>query len=336
MTLAGYQIDLVEAGRLWLDGGAMFGIVPRPLWERRIAPDDRNRIPLAHAVPAAARPRPHRPGRHRLGHKADAKFRDIYGVDHEHSTLLGSLAALGVRAGRRDGRRPDAPPLRPRRRRDDASGRRRRSRAHVPRTRTTCVQRRQWEWAHESPREGASFLAENLDPLEASGRLVLLDGDARRSRNVALHVVDGHTQGQQLVRVTDGTSVAAPRRPTWCRRRPTSRSCGSWPTTSSRSRRWPRSRRSWRARRGRAGGSSFEHDPEVASARVGRDRAGVRDRRRERRARRNPRGLDERGGGRYQGPDLSPRRPPVRRPRRPAPCFPRRPPSALPSLGSSS
>ncbi|NIP77892.1 MAG: MBL fold metallo-hydrolase, partial [Gemmatimonadetes bacterium] len=30
-----------------LDGGAMFGVVPKPLWERRIAADDRNRIPLA-------------------------------------------------------------------------------------------------------------------------------------------------------------------------------------------------------------------------------------------------------------------------------------------------
>ena len=37
----------LEAGLQRLDGGAMFGVVPKPLWERRIAPDARNRIPLA-------------------------------------------------------------------------------------------------------------------------------------------------------------------------------------------------------------------------------------------------------------------------------------------------
>jgi hypothetical protein len=40
-------VHAVEAGLQWLDGGAMFGVVPKPLWERRIAPDDANRIPLA-------------------------------------------------------------------------------------------------------------------------------------------------------------------------------------------------------------------------------------------------------------------------------------------------
>ena len=46
MTLAGYDIHAIEAGRFALDGGAMFGIVPRALWARHIAPDDQNRIPM--------------------------------------------------------------------------------------------------------------------------------------------------------------------------------------------------------------------------------------------------------------------------------------------------
>ena len=41
------QISVLDAGRLWLDGGAMFGVVPRPLWEQQRQPDDRNRIELA-------------------------------------------------------------------------------------------------------------------------------------------------------------------------------------------------------------------------------------------------------------------------------------------------
>lgn len=205
MTLAGYQIDLVEAGRLGLDGGAMFGIVPRPLWERHIAPDDRNRIPLAMRCLLLR-------GHGRtilvdtgLGHKADAKFESIYAVDHGHSTLLGSLDRLGVapeavtdvvlthlhfdHAGGASVRGADG-----------------RLGLTFPQA-AVYVQRAQWEWAHTSEREAASFLAENLDPLEVSGRLVLLDGEADVPwPGVALHVVDGHTRGQQLVRVTEGAA----------------------------------------------------------------------------------------------------------------------------------
>ena len=202
MTLAGYQIDLIEAGRVRLDGGAMFGIVPRPLWERQIPPDGRNRIPLAMRCLLLR-------GHGRtilvdtgLGHKSDAKFREIYGVDHEHSTLLGSLAAVGV-----------APEdvtdvVLTHLHFDHAGGATQRTDggglALTFADAAHHVQRAHWAWAHESPREGASFLAENLDPLEASGQLVLRDGDDAPFPGVSLHVVNGHTRGQQLVRVHDG------------------------------------------------------------------------------------------------------------------------------------
>ena len=202
MTLGGYQIDLVEAGLVRLDGGAMFGIVPRPLWERRIPPDDRNRIPLAMRCLLL---RGH--GRTILvdtgvGEKGDAKFEDIYGVDHAHSTLLGSLAALGVAAD-------DVTDVVLTHLHFDHAG------GATVRTASGdlaltfpeadhYVQREHWAWAHESPRESASFLPENLDPIGASGRLVLLDGAELPFENVDLHIVNGHTRGQQLVRVHDG------------------------------------------------------------------------------------------------------------------------------------
>ena len=58
----------------------MFGVVPKPLWERRIPPDERNRIPLALRCLLVE----HDDGLvlidTGLGNKEDAKFRDIYGV----------------------------------------------------------------------------------------------------------------------------------------------------------------------------------------------------------------------------------------------------------------
>jgi len=90
----------LEAGRQALDGGAMFGVVPKPLWERRIPADERNRIPLALRCLLVE----HDDGLvlidTGIGNKEDAKFRDIYGVRNEgkdgRTLLEDTLAQLGV------------------------------------------------------------------------------------------------------------------------------------------------------------------------------------------------------------------------------------------------
>ena len=45
-NLGTFRCHLLEGGRQRLDGGAMFGVVPKPLWSKKIPPDERNRIPL--------------------------------------------------------------------------------------------------------------------------------------------------------------------------------------------------------------------------------------------------------------------------------------------------
>ena len=201
MTLAGYQIDAVEAGRFALDGGAMFGIVPRALWSRHIEPDDANRIPMTARCLVL---RGH--GRTALvdagmGDKHDAKFASIYGAGP--FTLLDEMAALGVA--------PEAitDVFLTHLHFDHVGGAvRRGASGELALTFPNAahhVQRRHWEWAHESPREGASFLAENLRPLAESDRLNLLaDGDPSPLPETEVVVVDGHTRGQQLLRVGEG------------------------------------------------------------------------------------------------------------------------------------
>jgi glyoxylase-like metal-dependent hydrolase (beta-lactamase superfamily II) len=72
----------LDAGKQRLDGGAMFGVVPMPLWKRRVQPDDRNRIPLAlrclliehdHGLVLVDTG---------VGNKEDSKFLDIYAVEN--------------------------------------------------------------------------------------------------------------------------------------------------------------------------------------------------------------------------------------------------------------
>lgn len=201
MTLAGYDIHAIEAGRFALDGGAMFGIVPRALWARHIAPDDQNRIPMTARCLLL---RGH--GRTALvdtgmGDKHDEKFGRIYGAGS--FTLLDELAALGVapedvtdvflthlhfdHVGGAVTRATDG-----------SLG------LTFPNARHH-VQAAHWRWAHESPREGASFLAENLEPLEASGALNLLGADDPSPfPGTEIVTVEGHTRGQQLLLIREG------------------------------------------------------------------------------------------------------------------------------------
>jgi len=201
MDLGAWRAHLLECGFLWLDGGAMFGSVPKPLWSRTNPPDERNRIRLAMRCLLLE-------GHGRrvlvdigLGTKSDDKFRDIFRVE-PGPTLEDGLAALGMgpadvtdvvlthlhfdHAGGATVRTAEG--LRPR----------------LPRAHWH-VQRRNWDNAHApNPRERASYLAENFDPLAAAGVLEFWDGAVRPWPGVSLIPAEGHTRGQQLVRVEGG------------------------------------------------------------------------------------------------------------------------------------
>jgi glyoxylase-like metal-dependent hydrolase (beta-lactamase superfamily II) len=100
-TVGRLRCHALEGGTQRLDGGAMFGVVPKPLWERRAPPDVRNRIPLALRCLLVE----HDDGLvlidTGLGNKEDAKFHDIYGVENAgaegRTALEDALLVLGFR-----------------------------------------------------------------------------------------------------------------------------------------------------------------------------------------------------------------------------------------------
>lgn len=201
LVLGEWTVDTVEAGYMWLDGGSMFGSVPKPLWSRTNPPDERNRIRLAMRCMLVR-------GHGRtvlvdigLGDKFPDKLKEIYRVEPEPS-LERSLAALGLRpadvtdvvlthlhfdhAGGATVQTPDG--LRP----------------SMPNARW-YVQRRNWENAHApNPRERASYMPENYDALEAAGVLTLWDGPHEPWPGFEVIPVHGHTRGQQVIRVAGG------------------------------------------------------------------------------------------------------------------------------------
>lgn len=206
MTKIGpYTLNTVETGRFGLDGGAMFGIVPKPLWERRIASDDKNRIPLNMRCLLIQ-------GEDRLilvdtglGDKYDAKFASIFAVDHEYAELHRSLDALGVSA------KDITDVIITHLHFDHCGGVTTREGDELKmvfENATHHVQRDHWAWAQEpNIRERNSFLHENLGPLGDSGQLNLVFGVTEIAPGVDVIPVSGHTEAMQLVKVTDGAQT---------------------------------------------------------------------------------------------------------------------------------
>ena len=201
LRLGKHQLDALETGRFSLDGGAMFGLVPRPLWERKIAPDERNRIPQA------ARCLLIRSGERvilvdtGMGEDWSEKERTIYGIEHGLTSLDSELRRLGLT------RSDVTDVILTHLHFDHAGGAVDPGGQLAFPSATYHLQRRHWEWAHRpSERDRGSFRANTLAGLEAAGRLQLLDGETELFPGIRVLLSEGHTVAMQLVRVEgDGT-----------------------------------------------------------------------------------------------------------------------------------
>lgn len=201
-TIGPYTLYTVEAGRFGLDGGAMFGIVPKPLWASRIEPDSENRIPLNMRCLLLV-------GDGRvilidtgIGDTfAGTKYESIYAVDHEYATLAGSLAEYGI------SRSDVTDVILTHLHFDHCGGSTVQegdgARVAFPNA-TYHVQRAHWKWANDpNPKENGSFLRRTFAPIETAGQLHLVDGSGTLLPGITVDLVDGHTESQQIVRVSD-------------------------------------------------------------------------------------------------------------------------------------
>ena len=192
-------------GYIRLDGGAMFGVVPKPLWEKRAPADERNRITLG------LRPLLVRGTRTVMidagvGGKMDEKSSSIYGIDRTRN-LQNSLTAAGVGSADIDIVLASHLHI------DHAGGFTIRDGAGrlvpaFPRARYV-VRTGEWEDAgrpHE--RNRASYLAENFAPLAEAGVLDLVPGDATIAPGVRVVRTGGHTMHHQIVLVESGGRTA--------------------------------------------------------------------------------------------------------------------------------
>jgi len=205
LTIGPWTVHTLETGAIRLDGGAMFGSVPKTIWSREHPADEKNRIDLAMRCLLLEGD-----GRRILvdvgaGEKLSPKLMDIYGVDYTVHSLERSLAALGLGVD-------DVTDVVLTHLHFDHAGGATQSRGGtlvptLPRARY-YVQRTNWEVA-QSPnlRERASYMRENFDPLQSAGVLRVWDGPQAPWPGIELFTAHGHTRGQQLLRVTGGDAT---------------------------------------------------------------------------------------------------------------------------------
>lgn len=204
--LGGFRVHALEAGLQRLDGGAMFGVVPKPLWERRIPADDRNRIPLALRCLLVETPDALVLIDNGVGNKEGEKFREIYGIDNAGAEALPTR--LEVALGDVGFRPEDVDIVIDTHLHFDHAGgntyvdRDGEVRLSFPRA-TYYVQRSEWEFAHlNNERVRASYLPHNFEAVSDAGHFEWLEGEREIVPGVRVLPTPGHTPGHQSVLVT--------------------------------------------------------------------------------------------------------------------------------------
>lgn len=204
MKLGSLEFHILNAGYVLLDGGAMFGVIPKPMWEKKIPADGRNRIRLAMnclLVSAGGKQILVETG---AGDKWTSKLQDIYGFEgpfleerlreyHLHPEQIDIVVNTHLHFDHCGGNtKEESGKLVP----------------AFPNARY-IVQRGDFEHAVKpTERDRASYYSDCYVPLQAAGKLSLLEGDRCIAPGVDLIRVPGHTANMQCVKLSGGGKTA--------------------------------------------------------------------------------------------------------------------------------
>jgi glyoxylase-like metal-dependent hydrolase (beta-lactamase superfamily II) len=205
MRFGDFDLISLSDGTFRLDGGAMFGVVPKPLWEKRAPADERNRITLG-LRPLLVRTT----GRTVLidagiGDKMTPKEVEIYGIDRtrhlDHALAAAGLAATDIDVVIASHLHFD----------HIGGGTARTGGTLVPRFPRAryLVRRAEWDDAtHPHERNRASYLPENLQPLASAGAIDFIDRDGEVLPGISVCRTGGHTMHHQIVKIASGGRTA--------------------------------------------------------------------------------------------------------------------------------
>ncbi|HEX4320702.1 MAG TPA: MBL fold metallo-hydrolase [Acidobacteriaceae bacterium] len=204
-TLGDFEITILTDGTYYLDGGAMFGVIPKPLWEKRAPADEKNRILLGTNTVVV------RDGKHTvvietgIGNKLSPKQQEIYG---NYALLPSAFAAAGIaledvdvvinshlhfdHCGWNTTQLPDGSVI-----------------PTFPNARYFAHQGEVEHGRLQLERDAVSYIAANYEPLIANGQMTLIIGPQEIVPGISVDIYPGHTAQMMAVNITSGGRTAS-------------------------------------------------------------------------------------------------------------------------------
>ncbi len=190
------EVHFVHAESFKLDGGACFGVVPKSMWSKMYPPDENNMLSCSLRNLLIKDEQKLILFDTGMGNKQDEKFQNNFHLSGSDN-LIKSIKAKGFSplqvtdvvfthlhfdhcggAFRRNDKGETVP---------------------VFKNATYWCSKPQWNWAkNPNAREKASYLRENIEPIEQSGKLKMIEKECYFTKNIKLMMVNGHTDGQML------------------------------------------------------------------------------------------------------------------------------------------
>ena len=199
------EVHSINTGFFRLDGGAVFGVVPRMLWQDKYIPDEKNRIPQATRVLLVI------DGRRKIlidtgmGNWHDRKFIDRFSLEKPDFDFDGALTAYELST------EDITDVIITHLHFDHAGGLVFKKGTEIKSTfpnASIWVQKQQWQWAQSpSPRDRGSFMETYLDIIRDYPNLNLLDGPTEITPNVSVLPFDGHSPAMQTVIVKSNSGI---------------------------------------------------------------------------------------------------------------------------------
>ena len=205
MKFGDVELFVVSDGYFWLDGGSMFGVVPKVLWNRLTPSDDRNRIRLALNCLLISTDGKNVLVDTGIGDRFSEKLIEIYRIER-NANLLSSLTNLGVQPADVD------IVINTHLHFDHCGGNTvERNGKYLPAFPKAkyVIQEKEWYAAlNTDEKTESSYRRSDFIPLEETEQLMLIDGEYEVAPGVVALVTDGHTRGHQSVLITSNSQCA--------------------------------------------------------------------------------------------------------------------------------
>jgi len=202
ITIGDFELTAISDGIYHLDGGAFFGIVPKPLWSQRTTADENNRVPVGLNSVLIRTGKKNILIETGIGNKLPDKMAQIYG---QPAKLLNNFSTAGVSPDDID------VVINTHLHFDHCGWNTVRQGEKIAATFPKAqyyVQEGEWKHARENQRDAVSYLPENYAPLVTSGQMQLLHGDQEIVPGISVRVFPGHTRDMQAVIIQNGGNTA--------------------------------------------------------------------------------------------------------------------------------